>query len=177
MKRMNRVLNQEAVAEAVDSKVPANAERVTGETFKITVKDDNDKVVYTNDAEPFTFYKVPSLETAIEFHGGELNDSQKEFLREALSGSENTGKAVLKVIDVINADLRASAKNAAYQRVFNLHKPVTEEQIDNAYASMIRNFVKTKGVSAESALEAMKGVGFIPADFTMDDYLGNKGKR
>lgn len=146
------------------------------DTFSISVKDDKKNVVYTNDAEPFTYEKVPSLQTAIEYFGGKLDDSQKQFLTEALSGGEDTGKAVLKIIETINDNLKADAKAAAYSKLFNEHKPVTEESIGNAHARMIRSVMKTANVNDETAHQRLSAGGFIPADYSLEMFRANKLK-
>jgi len=158
-----------------DSQVPAEVE-VLKDTFRITVKDDNDTEVYKNDAEPFEYQKVPSLPTALNLLGAELTEDQYTFLAEALRG-EKAGPAVLKLVEVFNEDLRVSAKNNAYQRVFNQHKPLTDENIGNANASIVRNFCKTQNVSDETAVATLSGYGVIPKDYTVADFRGNKGKR
>lgn len=149
------------------------------DSFTITVKDDTEdtpKVIYKNDNEPFEYYKVPSLVSALRLNGAKLTDDQITFIGEALN-AEETGKAVSALIDVINADLRASAKNAAYQRVFNQHKPLTEENRDNATASIVRNFMKLNNVSDETAIATLGQFGVIPKEYTIADFRENRGKR
>lgn len=152
---------------------------VTTETgsFKIRVKDDNDEVVYQNDEESYEYHQVPSLETALEYFGAKLTDEQKTFLTEALAGDESIGKAVKSVIDVVNSDLQETAKRNRYSSVFQQHKPMTEENIANATASIVRNFIKTANVSDETAIERLKMAEIIPSDYTLEDFRSNKGKR
>ena len=150
---------------------------VVPDTFKITVKDDNDEVVYTNESEPFEYQRVPSLVSALRHAGAVLSDDQIQFLNEALAGSEETGKAVKAIIDVYNDALRNSAKSNAYQRVFNTHKPMTEENIGNAQASIVRNFMKLNNVSDETAVTTLLQYGVLPKEYTVGDFRGNKGKR
>lgn len=170
-KRMfGRVDNVEAV-EAVNPNVETKTD-----TFKITVKDDNDEVIYTNEKEEFSYPHVPSFETALEYFGAQLTDDQKTFLSEALKG-DTVGPALAKVIDLINDDLRVTAKNNAYQRVFNAKKPITEEGIGNATASIVRNFMKLNNVSDETALTTLQGYGVVPKDYTLESFRGNRGKR
>lgn len=170
VKLIGSVSNQEAVQ--------ANPEIETlTDSFKISVKNEEDEVVYTNDKEPYEYNKVPSLASALKYFGATISDDQMQFLNEALKGSEETGKAVSKIVDLINDDLRVSAKNNAYQRVFNAHKPLTEENIGNAHASIVRNFMKTQAVSDETAITTLQGYGVIPKEFTLSDFRANKGKR
>ena len=182
-----RVSNQEAVAtpEAEDlgykvvgahKDFPEIEEREG--TFKIKVKDDDDKVLFESKNEPFRYYAAPSLASALKYLGAKLDDSQMQFMAEALKGSEETGKAVSKLIEIFNADERASKKQSAYSSKYNEKKPITEEQIENAHASILRNYLKTNpGTSDETALQALQNFGIIPKDFTLDDYRDNKGKR
>lgn len=146
-------------------------------TFTITVKDDNDVVVYSNDKEPYEYKQVPSLVTALELYGAKLSDDAKAFIEEALKGSEETGKAVKTVVEMLNASEKVSAKNNAYQRVFNAHKPLTEENITNANASIVRNFMKTQNVSDETAITTLQNFGVVPKEFTVAEFRSNKGKR
>lgn len=147
------------------------------DTFSINVKNDEKEVVYKNDAEVFEYLKVPSLASALKLNGATLTDDQMQFLAEALKGSEETGKAVDAIVGLINEDLRVSAKNNAYQRVFNAHKPLTEENIDNATASIVRNFMKLNNVSDETALTTLQGYGVISKEYQLSDFRGNRGKR
>lgn len=149
-------------------------------TFTITVKDDNDVVVYSNDKEPYEYKQVPSLVTALELYGAKLSDDAKAFIEEALKGSEETGKAVKDIVDTINASEKTTAKNNRYQSVFNAHKPLTDENIANATASIVRNFLKTPtaaGVSDETAITTLQQYGIIPKEYTVAEFRSNKGKR
>jgi hypothetical protein len=165
--------DSQEVAEA--PKFHPNVEVKQG-TFRITVKDDEDEVKYTNENEPYEYPQVPSLETALEHFGASLSEDQKQFLSEALKG-DTLGPAVKAIVDLINDDLRTTAKNNAYQRVFNTHKPLSEENIGNATASIVRNFMKLNNVSDETALSTLQGYGVVPKEFTLDQFRGNKGKR
>jgi len=158
-----------------DSQVPAEVS-MEKDTFRITVKNDEDEVLYENKEESYEYQQVPSLATALNLLGAELTDDQTQFLNEALKG-DKAGPAVAKLIEVFNSDLKTSAKNNAYQRVFTAHKPLTEENIGNAQASVVRNFIKLNGVSDESAIEALKAFSPSFKDYTVADYRGNKGKR
>lgn len=160
-----------------DSQMVAPAEVTTEkDTFRITVKNDDDEVLYTNPEEPYEYQQVPSLATALNLLGAELTDDQHQFLNEALKG-DKAGPAVAKLIEVFNSDLKTSAKNNAYQRVFTAHKPLTEENITNANASIVRNFMKTQSVSDETAIKTLQEYGVIPKDFTVAEFRSNKGKR
>jgi hypothetical protein len=171
------VSNQEATATVVveSPKFPPFA-RVEKDTFKITVKDDNDEVRYQNDEESYEYPQYDSLADHLRSRGAEMDDSQIQFLTEALS-AEKTGPAVKALIEDLNVAEKVSAKNGAYSRVFNAHKPLTEENITNANASIVRNFMKTKNVSDETAIKTLQEFGVIPAEFTLAEYRGNKGKR
>ena len=146
------------------------------DTFSISVKDDEDKVVYTNKSEPYSYSKVPSLQTALEYFGAKLSEDQKNFLTEALSGGEDTGKAVAKVVETINDALKADAKSSAYAKVFNANKPVTEEAIGNAHARMIRSLCKTANVSDETAHSRLQAAGIVPTEYTLELFRANKSK-
>lgn len=146
-------------------------------TFSISVKDDEGNVIYENKKEPFQYYSVPSFSSALKFFGAKLDANQMQFISEGLSGKE-TGEANLKILEIINADLRDSAKASTYSSKYNEKKPVTEEQLENAVASIVRNYLKTNpGVSDETAIATLAQFKVIPADFTVADYRGNKGKR
>jgi hypothetical protein len=149
---------------------------ILSDTFRITAKDENKKVLYENDKEPYFYCKVPALATALKLFGATLDDSQAQFLEEALQG-EDTGKAVKDVIDVINGDLQSSASRARYQKVLNHYTPLTEENIANAHASLIRNVMKTQNVSDETALVALHGFNLVPKEYTIEMFRANKGKR
>lgn len=155
--------------------IPAEVS-VTQGTFTITVKDDNDQIAYQNDKEPYEYKQVPSLVTALELYGAKLSEDSKQFIEEALKGEE-TGKAVKELVDIVNTELKTSAKNRAYQNKFNEHKPLTEENIVNANASIVRNFMKTQNVSDETAIKTLSEYGVIPKDFTVAEFRSNKGKR
>jgi hypothetical protein len=178
-----RVSNQEATSAAVveaPAKFPEFA-RVEKDTFKITVKDDNDEVRYTNEEEPYEFPQYDSLADHLRARGAKLTDDQIQFLTEALKGIEPTEKdgkpADVQIVNDLNALEKVSAKNSRYSQVFNAHKPLTEENITNANASIVRNFMKTKNVSDETAIKTLQEFGVIPAEFTLAEYRGNKGKR
>src|SRR3972149_4422502 len=162
-----------------DSETALPAEvTVNKDSFRITVKDDNGVEVYKNDEEAFEYHSVPSLSVALQYYGAELTEDKIQFLEEALKGdAEKVGKAVLKLVEVINGELKDSAKNNAYQRGFNAKKPLTEENKENATASIVRNFMKLNNVSDETAITTLKGYGVIAKDFSLDDFRGNRGKR
>lgn len=146
------------------------------DTFSITVKDDEGNVVFTDKESEYTFPQVPALQTAIEYFGGKLDESQKQFLTEALAGGEDTGKAVATILERLNSSLQAEAKSAAYAKLFNAHKPVTEESIGNAHARMIRSVMKTANVNDETAHQRLSAGGFIPADYSLEMFRANKSK-
>lgn len=172
-KSAKRILFETAAAE---SPVNPNIETVNS-TFTISVKDDEKNVVYQNDEEPYQYHKVPSLETALEYFGAKLSDEQRQFLTEALEGDESIGRAVKSIVDVINSDLQETAKRNRYSSVFQQHKPLSDENIANAHASMVRNFIKTANVSDDTAIERLKAAQIIPAEYTVEDFRGNRGKR
>ena len=160
---------------AFDAQAIAEVETLQ-DTFSINVKNDEGESVYQNKEEPYSYSKVPSIHTALEFYGAKLSEDQKNFLTEALSGGEDTGKAVAKLVEVVNDTLKAEAKSAAYAKVFNANKPVTEEAIDNAHARMVRSLMKTANVSDETAYQRLTAAGIIPAEFTLDMFRANKSK-
>lgn len=146
------------------------------DTFSISVKNDEGEVIFAEKESEYSYCKVPSLQTAVEYFGGKLGEDQKQFLTEALSGGEDTGKAVAKIIEVINDSLKADAKASAYAKLFNEHKPISEESIGNAHARMIRSVMKTANVNDETAYERVKSAGFIPVDYTLEMFRANKSK-
>lgn len=158
-----------------DSQQIAEVETLN-DTFSITVSDKEGEVRYTNKEEPYSYSKVPSLQTALEFFGAKLTDDQKNFLTEALSGGEDTGKAVLKIVETINDNLKADAKASQYAKISNQHKVVTEEMKDNAYARIIRNVMKTSEISDETCIERLQIAGVIPKEYTLAEFRANKSK-
>lgn len=162
-------------------------EKLTG-TFRITVKVDEtdedgnvkgEKVLYENKEQPFSYFKVPSLESALKLEGAKLSDDQSQFLGEALKGSKETGEAVKGIVDIYNDYLKTSAQRREYSSILNEKTPLTDENRDNAMASTVRNFVKTAGVSPEVAIGMLKGLKPSPLseDYTVARFLANKGKR
>lgn len=179
-KRLVGRFDSETVAStpATLGKHPIPEVETLADTFRITVKDDNDTVVYENKEESYEYHKVPSLVTALQYLGASLTEDKIQFLNEALAGDkEKVGKAVADLVETFNADLKDRAKNNRYQSVFNQHKPLTEENKDNAVASIVRNFVKLNNVSDETAIQTLKEYKVIPAEYTVGDFRGNKGKR
>lgn len=167
-----RVDLQEAVATASDEFVTYESD-----TFSITVKDDEGKVVYSNDKEPFEYPKVVGLANYLRHRGAKLNDSQIEFLAEALKGDESIDKAYTELIEDLNGLLFARAKQSAYSKVLNDHKPISEETIANSQARMVRDFIRQNPtVSAASAIEVLKQ--FVPSmkDYTLAQFEANKGR-
>jgi len=176
-----------------DSQVPAEVD-TKKDTFRITVKvEDWEKgddlpdgatlsengiaIWYTNDKEPYEYQQVPSLPTALNLLGAELTDDQMQFLAEALKG-EKAGPAVKKLVEVFNDDLKTTAKNNAYQRKFNEKSPLTEENIGNSKATMVRNFMKLSNVSDEIAINMLKQFNAaVFGEYTVAEFRANKGKR
>lgn len=160
-------------------------------TFKITVnvEEENEKgetvkiEKYKNDKEPFTFHFCENFPAALRYYGAILTDDQVTFLGEALSGTdeaskEKTGKAIADVLKVLNDDLENSASRNQYQKILNQHKPLTDENISNSKASMVRQYMKMNNVSDEAAIAAF--AQFNPAvfkDYTVAEFRANKGKR
>jgi len=162
-------------------------EQLTG-TFKISVKvDETDddgnvtgkKELYSNDAEEFAFYKVPSLVSALRLEGAKLTEDAVQFIEEALKGSKETGEAVKAIIEVYNNYLEQSAQRRRYSAVLNEKTPMTEENRDNAMARSVRSFVQMAGVSPEVAITMLKSLNPSPlsADYTLTRFLSNKSKR
>jgi hypothetical protein len=167
-----RVDHQEAVAVASDEFVTYE-----NDTFSITVKDDENKVVYSNDAESFKYPKVVGLANYLRFRGAKLTDDQIQFLGEALKGDATIDAAYKELIEDLNGLLFARAKQSAYSKVLNEHKPVSEETIANSQARMVRDFVRQNPtVSAESAIGVLKQ--FVPSmkDYTIELFNANKGR-
>jgi hypothetical protein len=172
-KRMTgRVDKQEAVATQADEFVTYESD-----TFSITVKDDEGKEVYKNDAESFKYPKVVGLANYLRHKGAKLTDDQITFLGEALKGDETIDTAYKELIEDLNGLLFARAKQSAYSRVLNEHKPISEETISNSQARMVRDFVRQNPtVSAASAIEVLKQ--FVPSmkDYTLAQFEANKGR-
>lgn len=145
-------------------------------TFSIKVKGEDEKEpAYKNDAEPYEYPEVDSLQNALKYFGAKLSDDAVSFIGEALSGDE-TGKANLKILEIVNSSLKASAKSSRYAEIFNEHKPVTPETLDNSKARMVRDFMRQSNCDAESAINALKQ--FVPtmADYTLAEFEKNKGR-
>jgi len=146
------------------------------DTFSITVKDDEGKEVFKNDEEKYRYPTVVGLADYLRFKGAELTDDQVTFLGEALAG-EKTKEPYAQLIEDLNGLLQARAKQSAYSKVFNEHKPVSEETIANSQARMVRDFVRQNPtVSAASAIEVLKQ--FVPSmkDYTLAQFEANKGR-
>jgi len=169
-KLSGKVSNQEAVAAAVESHAEYPEIEIRIGTFQITVKDEDGKEIYKNDSEGFKYPVVPSLVSALRLEGAKLSDDQIAFINEALKGSVETGKAVVALLETINDSLRVSSKNRRYQSVFNQHKPLTEESMGNAYARMIRDAMRTKNVSDETAHRTLQEFGLVPAEYTLEIF-------
>jgi len=170
-KLTGRVDMQEAVSNPSDQFVTYESD-----TFSITVKDDEGKVVYQNDSESYKYPKVSALADYLRYKGAEMTDDQIQFLGESLKG-DKTGEALKSLIEDLNGLLQARAKQSAYSKVFNEHKPVSEETIANSQARMVRDFVRQNPtVSAESAIEVLKQ--FVPSmkDYTIEMFNANKGR-
>lgn len=134
-------------------------------------------VWYSNEKESYEFHKVPSLATALQYLGAELSDDQIAFLSEALKGNK-AGPAVAKLVAVFNSDLKATAKANSYSRLLAEKSPQTDESVLNSKASMVRQFAKMSGVSAESAIESLKTFNSaIFGDYTIEEFKANKSKR
>lgn len=185
-----RVSNQEAtetetVAVQTETKFPEFA-RVENDTFKITVKDDNEEVVYTNPEEPFSFPQYDSLADHMRARGANLSDDQITFLGEALKGigpeldeKEGIVPADVQIVQDLNALLKAEHQRSQYSRVFNSRKPVTDENVANATAGIVRNFIRQqkKAISDETAITTLQEYGVIPKEYTLAEFRSNKGKR
>ncbi len=182
--KKNRVSNQTATPS--HSEYP-EIEKLTG-TFRITVKVDEvddegnktgEKTLYENKEEPFEYFKVPSLVSALRLEGAKLNDDAVQFIGEALKGSKETGTAVESLVEIYNDYQKNSAQRRQYSSVLNEKTPLTDENRDNAMASTVRNFVKTAGVSPEVAINMLKGLSPSPlsGDYSLARFLANKGKR
>ena len=153
---------------AVAETLPLEVETKT-DTFSISVKNDEKEVIYENKEEPYDYHVIPSLSTALEYFGAKMSEDQKAFLTEALRG-DTTGPAVAKVIEVINGDLKTTAKSNRYQAVFNRNKPVSDESKTSAFFSIVRNFMKAQGVSDETAVTTLHGYGVIPDSVTLEAF-------
>lgn len=155
--------------------LPEGVER-RADTFRISVKVEGE-VKYENDEEPFSYLYCTNFPAVLRQFGATLTDDQVTFLGEALSG-DATGKAIAAITKVINDDLQDSAAKNQYQKVLKLNSPLTDENRVNARASIVRNFLREQdGMSDSEAIAKLKSFGVIPADFTVELYRANKGKR
>lgn len=145
------------------------------DTFRITVKDDDDNVLYKNEAEPFSYKQVSSLPSLIAFLGGSVSDDGISTIGSALPGDKN-GEAVKELLERFNSDEKQRSQRNAYARVLNEKKPVSEESIGNSLARIVRNVMKTKSLSDETAVEMLKTMEFLPADYTVEQFRSNKSK-
>jgi hypothetical protein len=146
-------------------------------TFSITVTSDEidpetkeKKVLYKKEEEPFTYEQVDSLANVLRASGAKLDDTQIEFLNQALAGSEETGKAVKSIVTLYNAKLKADAKSSRYQALVNQYKPLEGEKKESAQARLVANFIKLAGVSKESAIEMLRNNKALPEDYTVADF-------
>jgi hypothetical protein len=138
-------------------------------TFSITVKGDDDKVLYENKEEAFSYESVDSIQNALRYFGAELNDASVKFIGEALKGEES-GKATKKLVDIVNSKLKADAKSNAYQALVNKYKPLEGEKKESAMARLVANFIKLAGVSKENAIDTLKAGKALPEDYTVADF-------
>jgi hypothetical protein len=165
---------------------------VKEDTFKITVKveewksgddvpeeaflKDGVAVWYFNEAEKYQYHEVPSLPTALQYFGATLSDDQIAFLGESLKG-EGSGEACKEIVDIVNASLKLSAAAKRRSALVNQYSPMTDQNMSNAHASIVRNVVKTKGFSPEVAIKGLIAAGLLPDTYTVADFSANKGKR
>lgn len=169
LNRKGRVSHQTAEVTETETSANPNVSTVKG-TFSITVKDDSDKVLYENKEEPFEYEKVTGLSTVLTHAGAKLDESQIDFLNQALAGSEETGKAVSKLIELYNNKLKADEKSSKYQSLVNKYKPLEGEKKESAQARSVANFIKLASVSKEVAIERLKSIQALPEDYTVADF-------
>ena len=181
-----RILYQTALdnaAETMEDKNPSSKVKdfdfgeIHSGTFSIKVKGDTDNVLYEKKDEPFEYEKVVGLSNLLKHAGAKLEETQIEFLNEALKGSEETGKAVQTLITIYNNKLKADAKSSAYQSLVNKYTPLEGEKKESAQARTIANMIKLGGVSKEVAIESLKSIGALPADYTVADFDGTPLRR
>jgi hypothetical protein len=141
----------------------------TKSTFSITIKGDDGKIIYENDKEPYTYDSVDSIHNALRYFGAKLDDGAMSFLNDALTG-DDTGKAVKKIIDLVNAKLKADAKSNAYASVINKKKPLEGEKKESAMARLVANFMKLANSSKEDAIETLKMGKALPPEYTVADF-------
>lgn len=146
-------------------------------TFTITVKDDEKKELYKNDEEPFKYPEIEegNLVNALRYFGAKLSDDAISFISTALEGAE-TGKAVAKVVKIVNGYLYDSYKGNQYAKVLNDKRPLSEESILNSQARMVRDFMRQANVDAESAIQTLSQ--FVPTmkEYTIEMFNANKGR-
>lgn len=162
----NEALSPEASVETL--KLTENPKDITDgvivEGFTIKVKDDDDKVIYEQANQPFSWTKVSSLAAVLASEGATLSDDQIAFLGEALKdveGETKNGEAVKALIDTYNSTQRSNAKQNEYARVMNLKKPLVGEKLENAVESMVSNFARINKVTLEAARKTLKDAGII----------------
>jgi hypothetical protein len=178
---------QEAVAETTTATETTNTEKsnkvkdtdfgeVRRGTFSITVTSDEKdekgekKVLYAKEDEPFEYDHIVGLSNLLKHAGAKLDDTQIEFLNQALAGSEETGKAVASLISIYNAKQKADAKSSAYQSLVNKYKPLEGEKKESAQARMVANAIKLGGLSKEAAIDMLKAGKVLPEDYTVADF-------
>jgi hypothetical protein len=143
--------------------------------FSITVKDDEGKQVYQNKEEKFKYPKIDSLANALRYFGAELSDDQITFLGSALEGVES-GKAIQRLVEIINGYLYDTHKANAYAKILNEKKPLSEESLVNSQARMVRDFMRQSNVDAESAIATLRQ--FVPTmkDYSLEMFNANRGR-
>lgn len=127
-----------------------------------------EKVLYSNDEEPFEYPKVNSLVNAIVHAGGKLSAQQIDAFGKLL-GAENN-EAVVKLTKIYNDKLKADAKSSAYQSLVAKHKPLEGEEREVAIAKSIRQLVRYSNFAVEVVIDMLKKNKAIPEDYTVEDY-------
>ena len=164
--------------------VKVDPEEVTEDEWKSLPKMDGCKfpVLYENKKETFKYPVVDSLITALEYEGAVLTEDAKEFFLSALKSDDaevddKIAKAHKAVMDTYNSTLKQNASRNQYQKLLKKWTPITEEGVTNANASIVRNFMRANGVSDDVALGTLQKYQIVPADFTIEKFRSNKGKR
>ncbi len=152
------------------------------DTFSISVTGDEvdketgkKKVVYENKAEPFEYDFVVGLPNVFKHLGAKLDENQEEFLATALKSEDaevdkTIGKATSDLVKLYNAKVKADAKSSAYQSLVNKHKPLEGEKMETARARLVSMFMRMGGISADTAIEELKGLKKLPEDYTVADF-------
>lgn len=138
--------------------------------------DDKDFIIYQNDKESFEYSEVQHFPALVKYLGGELSEEAIDLLGKDILSGEKNGKAVQELLDRFNSDEKQRSSRNQYASVIADVRPPTEEQVGNAHARIIRNVMKTKGLSDESTMELLHSLEVVPTSYTLAMFRANKSK-